>query len=226
LIDTYDTIHGAQNASMVGRELAREGKVLRGVRIDSGDLLALSREVRKVLDDAGLQQTIIFASGNLDEYELARLLESRAPIDGFGVGTRMGVSSDAPYLEIAYKLVAYDGRPTLKLSSGKESWPGAKQVWRTESSREYASDWLGLTDEPGPAGATPLLVEVMSGGRRTGPPESLAEIRTRCAAALASLPPGVCRLNAPERYPVQVTDALRALEQEARRQLSVPYIPG
>lgn len=220
LIDTYDVIQGAQRAAAVGRELAAEGHQLRGVRLDSGDLVALSRAVRAILNDAGLSQTIIFASGALDEYAIERVAGSGAPIDGFGVGTRLGVSADAPHLDLVYKLVAYDERPTLKLSPGKETWPGPKQVWRTRDEGGFAGDWLGLRDEAGPAGGEPLLREVMAAGRRVTPADSLDAARERCAREVASLPVECQRLHDSAPYPVEPTSALRALQREVAERLS------
>src|SRR5688572_19779489 len=130
LIDTFDTVAGARNAAIVAKELAARGHRLTGVRLDSGDILALSREVRRVLDDAGCRDVRIFVSGGLDEDAIDRLLAASAPIDAFGVGTRMNVSADAPYVDMAYKLVRYDSRDVSKLSPGKETWPGEKQVYR------------------------------------------------------------------------------------------------
>ncbi len=124
LIDTYDTVEGARRAAAVAVELAASGGRLGAVRLDSGDLLELSGRVREVLDGAGLPGVTIFASGNLDEHEIARLLVSGAPIDGFGVGSRLAVSDGAPSIDLVYKLVDFDGRPVLKLSADKATLPG------------------------------------------------------------------------------------------------------
>jgi nicotinate phosphoribosyltransferase len=210
LLDTYDTIEGAHRAAQVGQELAAQGQQLLGVRLDSGDLGALSGQVRRILDDAGLGQTTIFASGALDEYAIEALAGEAAPIDGFGVGTRLGVSADIPHLDVAYKLVAYDGRPTLKLSAEKATWPGPKQVWR-QPARQGWTDWLGLATEEGPAGSRPLLAGVMAGGRRLAPPEPLDTVRARCREELAALPPEALRLRDAPAPMVQPTDALVAL---------------
>jgi nicotinate phosphoribosyltransferase len=195
LVDTYDTARGTERAAAVGRELAATGHRLGGVRIDSGDLGADSAEARRILDAAGLTDATIFVSGNLDEHAIAALLAAGAPIDGFGVGTRMGVSADAPYLDMAYKLVAYDGRPTLKTSAGKATWPGQKQVWRRWDARA-PEDLVALAAEPGPAEAEPLLLPAMADGRRTGT-TSLAEVRARARAEIARLAPEQRRLRAP-----------------------------
>jgi len=130
LIDTYDTIVGAHKAAIVGKEMLNGGKKLKGVRLDSGNMVSLSKEVRAVLKEAGLNNISIFASGGFDEYKIAQVIKEGAEIDAFGVGTKMGVSADAPYTDIAYKLVYYDGRPVLKLSTGKKTLVGEKQVFR------------------------------------------------------------------------------------------------
>ena len=130
LVDTYDSIAGTIKAVEVAIALRKKGKKLLGVRLDSGDLADLSRKVRLILDEAGLPDVKIMASGNLDEYQIETLLNGGAQIDFYAVGTRMGVSADAPYLDIAYKLVEYEGRPVLKLSTGKKTWIGKKQVYR------------------------------------------------------------------------------------------------
>src|SRR5262249_43095462 len=153
----YDTVEGARAAAEVARQLAGRGGRLGAVRLDSGDLLELSRRVRKVLDDAGSEDVTIFASGNLDEHEIARLLGAGAPIDGFGVGSKLAVSDGAPFFDLVYKLVAFDGRPVLKLSAGKATLPGAKQVWRRSEGARFGGDVVTLAGEDGPPGAEPLL---------------------------------------------------------------------
>jgi nicotinate phosphoribosyltransferase len=210
LVDTYDTLEGTRRAAVVGRELAARGHRLRGVRLDSGDLVELSRGVRAILDEAGLEDAMVFASGGLDEYEIARLLDAGAPIGGFGVGTKMGVSADAPFLDMAYKLVELDGRPVLKLSPGKATLPGPKQVLRARE------DGLARYDVLGPAagagddeGGAPLLLEVMREGRTIWS-ESLAEVRARARSERESLPPEVRALEAAS-YEVRVDPALAAL---------------
>jgi nicotinate phosphoribosyltransferase len=217
LIDTYDTVTGAERAAVVGQELAAAGHRLRGVRLDSGDLIELSFAVRPVLDRAGLRDASIFASGGLDEHAIAEAVAAEAPIDAFGVGSRLGTVADAPYLDMAYKLVAYAGRPTLKLSAGKATWPGPKQVWRLggrEAPGDALEDWLGGAGEPGPAGGRPLLVPVMAGGRRLAPQApaaALAAARERARAELAALPPAACSLEASAAPAVRVTPALERL---------------
>jgi nicotinate phosphoribosyltransferase len=180
LVDTYDVLAGARNAAVVARELQARGHRLQAVRLDSGDLLDLSRQVRTLLNDEGLPEVAVFASGSLDEAEIERLLANGAPIDGFGVGTKLATSADAPYLDVVYKLAAFDGRPVLKLSVGKETWPGAKQVWRVRDAEESFFDTIGLSNEDPPAGGMPLLEVAMAGGHRLGA-ESLEGARERCA---------------------------------------------
>ncbi len=167
LVDTFDTLSGVAAAVETIREL---GLATAGVRLDSGDLVELARRTRVLLDEAGLGGVRIFASGNLDEYAVRQLVAAGAPIDAVGVGTRLAVSADAPYLETVYKLVEVDGRLVRKLSPGKASVPGRKQVWRGPQLR----DWLARREEPPFPGCRPLLETVMVGGRRVGPRPSAA----------------------------------------------------
>ena len=211
LVDTYDTGRGVRAAISVARRLRLPGPV--GVRLDSGDLAALARLARGLLDDAGLGEARILASGSLDEYAIADLAAAGAPIDAYGVGTKMGVSADAPYLDSAYKLVDYDGRPVMKLSAGKVSAPGAKQAYRGAG-----GDVLALREEPPPPGHEPLLLPVMRGGRRAAA-EPLAAARRRCRADLAWLPPAARALHAPVPVPVQLSEPLRALRDRVARDL-------
>ena len=212
LIDTYDTVEGARRAVEVARALARRGGRLGGVRLDSGDLLDLSRRVRNVLVDAGLPGVTIFASGGLDEHEIARLLAHGAPIDGFGVGSRLGVSADAPYLDTAYKLVAFDGRPVLKLSPGKATLPGAKQVWRRLDEGWFAGDIVALREEDAPAGAQPLLEPMMASGVRVAPDQPLDAARARAAEQRRALAPEH-RLPDVKPYAVEPSAGLAALRE-------------
>jgi nicotinate phosphoribosyltransferase len=211
LIDTYDTVEGARRAVRVARDLAARGGRLGGVRLDSGDLLTLSLRVRDVLDEAGLTEVTIFASGNLDEHEIDRLLGAGAPIDGFGVGSRLVVSADAPSIDLVYKLVAFDGRPVLKLSSGKATLPGLKQVWRRVENGLFAGDVVALLDEPGPEAAVALLEPAMKDGGRVRA-DSLEEARSRAAAQRAALPPSLRRLDA-GIYPVEIGTGLDAIRR-------------
>ncbi len=182
LLDTYDTVRGAHHAVEVASELAGEGISIAGVRLDSGDIAALSVEVRRILDDAGLTGAQIVASGDLDEHSIASLLTSGAAVDAFGVGTQLGTSADAPSLGAVYKLVEDVSGPKMKLAEGKVTLPGRKQVWR-----QADGDVLGLHDEPVPG--RPLLVPVMAGGvRLPAGSDSLPVVRERCRATLAALP--------------------------------------
>jgi nicotinate phosphoribosyltransferase len=221
LIDTYDTVVAAHKAVVVAKEMEARGHRLGGVRLDSGDLAALSREVRAVLDAAGLDYVRIFASGGLDEHVIDDLVTQGAPIDAFGVGTRMDVSADAPYLDMAYKLVRYDGRNVLKTSAGKETWTGEKQVYRfRDADGRFQHDRLALRDEPPPPGAEPLLQTVMIDGRPVaGACPPLAEIRRRCAAQVATLPDAVLRLREPASYPVQYSDRLQAVQRAIKAEI-------
>jgi nicotinate phosphoribosyltransferase len=165
--------------------------------------------VRRLLDEDGLDDVTIFASGSLDEHEVACLLAGGAPIDGFGVGSKLGVSVDAPYLDMAYKLVAFDGRPVLKLSEGKATLPGAKQVWRTTEHDRFAGDLVMLADEPPPDGAAPLLRPVMRHGLRLFH-ETLETARARAAEQRARLSPEQRLLDA-QPYPVRLSAELASL---------------
>ena len=186
LIDTYDTLEGARTAVRVAQALKEKGFRLKGVRLDSGRIEGLAREVRRVLDEGGLPEVKIFMSGGLDEEKVRRIVASGTPVDAFGVGTKMGVSADAPYLDLAYKLTEYAGKPTLKLSEGKVTFPGKKQVFRERTESEVAKDTLALREEGLPG--EPLLSPVMQGGKALSSPESFAVLRERVKGELASLP--------------------------------------
>ncbi|MGH2637097.1 MAG: nicotinate phosphoribosyltransferase [Actinomycetota bacterium] len=209
LVDTYDTLNGVRTAVQVIRELGLTDNL--GIRLDSGDLDALARGSRAILDDAGLTDARIFASGGLDEFSVDRLVRGGAPIDAFGVGTRIGVSADAPYLDSAYKLVEYDGRPMIKLSSNKVSAPGRKQVFRGTD-----EDVLGLRDEALPRGFEPLLVPVMRAGARTGPRRTLDTARALFRADLVGLPESATRIEAPRPVEARISETLGELTERAR----------
>lgn len=217
LIDTFDVEEGARRAARVAHELAGEGIEISGVRIDSGDLDGLTRSVRKILDDSGLEDTTIILSGDLDEYRIKSLLDDDVPADAFGVGTQLGTSADAPALGGVYKLVAESGRPKMKLSTGKVTLPGHKQVHRTIRQGCYERDVISLRDER--IAGVELLQKVMERGRRTYEPESLDEIRDRCRRTLASLPESLRSLEDPaEPYPVDWSEELRVLAEAMREQ--------
>ncbi len=217
LIDTYDTERAAEKVVRLAPELAREGIRVRGVRLDSGDLAAHARAVRAILDRGGLGEVTVFSSGNLDELKVRQLLASGAPIDGFGIGTALDTSSDAPFLDCAYKLQEYAGTPRRKHSEGKATWPGRKQVYR-HIAPDGTLDHDVVALEGDPQAGTPLLVPVMRSGRRVAVAESLAIARARAAAEMARLPPQL-RLLEPARTPyrVEIAPGLRALAEELDR---------
>ena len=200
LIDTYDTVAAA-------RMIAASGLRPRAVRLDSGDVMALSREVRRIFDEGGLRETAIVASGDLDELRIAEIVASGAPIDGFGVGTAISTSSDAPALSGVYKLAEIERDrqlvPVIKKSPGKRTYPGCKQVWRVIRDGVAAEDVLTLTDAAPPADAQPLLTEVMRKGARLSRP-SLTAIRERCRQQVALLPRDVRRLIDGRNYRVTI----------------------
>lgn len=224
LIDTYDTEAAARKVVALAPRLAAAGVKVRGVRLDSGDLLALSRSVRGILDAGGLSDITIFASGGLDEGDLQALVRAGAPIYGFGVGTSLTTSSDAPGLDCAYKLQEYAGVPRRKLSTGKATWPGRKQVWRSVDARGRMRGDVVSTLHDRPLGE-PLLQPVMRQGRRTGPPPSLSEIRARAARELAALPEPLRALE-PHDYPVRTAEPLTRLAAEVDRRLAKQVQPS
>jgi nicotinate phosphoribosyltransferase len=216
LVDTYDTLNGVAGAIDVARS---RGLTRFGVRLDSGDISTLSRQARAMLDAAGQQDATIVVSGGLDERDVQRLLDDGAPIDVFGIGTSLGVSADAPTLDSAYKLVEYDGRPMMKLSPGKENWPGPKQVFRSNLRHV---DQLATRAEQPPDGAAPLLVKVMSSGQRTSVPDSIDTTRSRLAADLEALPDPLRALDAPPLSPVHISADLAELTERVRAELGAP----
>lgn len=214
LIDTYDTEAGAAAVVALATQLRAQGVRTTAVRLDSGDLAVHARRVRAILDAGGLPEVGIFCSGNLDEYQIAGLLAGGAPITGFGVGTQLDVSADAPFLDCAYKLTEYAGRPRRKRSEGKQTWPGRKQVWRRyDESGQFSQDLVALEDEP--AEGEPLLLPVMRAGRRLQAAESLATIRRRAARQLSRLPPTLRRLDPAPPYPVAISAGIRRQAAEA-----------
>jgi len=209
LIDTYDTIEGAKNAASLGRGV-------RGVRLDSGDLIALSKKVRKILDGAGLKDTKIVASGDLNEYRIAALLSKGAPIDSFGVGTEMVTSRDAPALGGVYKLVeqtiAGRRQPKVKRSKRKRTYPCAKQIFRhIGKNGKFIRDTIGLADES--LSGERLIVPVIKNGRLLKPLPEINQLRERAMSQLASLPEKYKKLQRPDRYPVRISKALEQLRR-------------
>jgi nicotinate phosphoribosyltransferase len=219
LVDTYDTLAGVRKVVALARELGADFRV-RAIRLDSGDLAELARRSREILDRAGLERVEIFASGGLDEDRIAELVAGGAPIDGFGVGTDLGVSRDAPVLDMAYKLTAYAGKGRLKTSPGKPILPGRKQVFRREEAGEAAGDVIARAGESGPG--RPLLERVMAGGRALAEdPGDHERARERARRQIGVLPARVRGLApADPPYPVAVSTALAGYAEEVRRKIA------
>jgi nicotinate phosphoribosyltransferase len=217
LIDTYDTEHGAVLVTRLAPRLTAEGIEVVAVRIDSGDLAMHARRVRSILDAVGLTQVRIFASGGLDEHSLQRLCQANAPIDGFGVGTGLTTSADAPALDCAYKLQEYAARARRKHSEGKATWPGRKQVYRRYASDgTIAGDTVALLGET--AEGEPLLCPVMRSGRRLAGQPALAEARARASASLSILPASLRQLVSGS-VPVEISAGVRDLAGALDRQI-------
>jgi nicotinate phosphoribosyltransferase len=226
LLDTYNTEAAAHKVVALAPRLAAKGIGIRGVRLDSGDLVALSKSVRGILDAGGLHTVTIFVSGGLDEDSLAALSRAGAPIDGFGVGTSLTTSSDAPTLDCVYKLQEYAGVARRKLSEKKATWPGRKQVWRRYGADGRMSGDVLSLDPPRSAGAPakaargePLLQLVMQDGRRLLPPASLDDIRARARRQVELLPEPLRALEGGTTYPVEVGNDLKKLAAEVDRRM-------
>ena len=218
LIDTYDTEAGARKVVRLAPRLLARGIKVGAVRLDSGDLIALSKSVRRILDQGGLPEVRIFASGGLDEDSVAAMLRAGAPIDGFGMGTSLTTSSDVAALDCVYKLQDYAGSPRRKQSTGKATWPGRKQVWRCyDAAGRMCADVLSL--ESNRQDGEPLLSLVMQGGKRLAPSPALSEVRTRAAGELARLPEPLRRLEGAAPYPVEIGEPLRRLAGDVDRRL-------
>jgi len=212
LIDTYDTIAGARKAATVAQEMRHRGHRALGVRLDSGDIGTLSRHVRRILDEADLPDMQIYASSSFDEFKIADMVGDGAPIDAFGVGTRVGVSADAPYLDIVYKLSRLGNRDVRKRSPGKVTLAGRKQVFRRRDEQGfYRKDLIGCRDET-VHDSRPLLTPVMHAGRRLHPVTPLADIRRQCENHLACLPERYKSIHRYDAYPVIVSPRLASLQ--------------
>jgi nicotinate phosphoribosyltransferase len=224
LIDTYDDIAGAEKATVVAKELEKIGCKLGGVRLDSGDLAETSKKVRVLLDEKGLRYVSIFASGDLDEYRIAELLSKGAKIDAFGVGTRMGTSADKPYVDVIYKLcetMSEGGNfsPIMKLSEGKATLPGRKQVFRFKDKQgNFAKDVIALADEK--VQGEPLLVKVVENGNVTYDIPSLGKIRMTTSENLSKLPEKYKKVSDAPTYPVELSQALENLIEKLKRRLT------
>ncbi|MDJ0896220.1 MAG: nicotinate phosphoribosyltransferase [Alphaproteobacteria bacterium] len=216
LVDTYDTEAAAKKIVRLAPKLAAAGISVRGVRLDSGDLITLSKSVRKILDEGGLTETTIFASGGIDEDLLAAMARAHAPIGGFGIGTNLTTSSDAPALDCAYKLQEYAGIARRKRSAGKATWPGRKQVWRRyDPNGRMAGDVLSLEDDR--QAGDPLVQRVMWNGQRVSPAPTLPEMKARAARDLERLPEPLRRLEEGAQYPVELGESMQALAAEVDR---------
>jgi len=213
LIDTYDTIAGARNAATVALEMQALGHTALGVRLDSGDMVALSRDVRRILDEAGLPGMKIYASSGFDEAKIDAILRAGAPIDAFGIGTRVGVSADAPYLDIVYKLVRLGNRNIRKLSTGKITLAGEKQVFRRlDASGMYREDIIACREEA-LADAQPLLELVMARGRKIKPTMTLVDIRANFEKNFVRLDQRYKNIHRHLAFPVRISARLDALQK-------------
>ncbi|HET6371152.1 MAG TPA: nicotinate phosphoribosyltransferase [Nitrospiria bacterium] len=213
LLDTYDTEAAAEKTVFLAKRLKEAGIAIRGVRLDSGDLGDHARKVRRILNRGGLPEITIFASGNLDEYVLHRLVEGGAPIDGYGIGSRLDTSSDAPYLDCAYKLQEYAGVARRKRSEGKATWPGRKQVYRRDGPDGRITEDV-LTLEEDPQSGVPLIQPVMRAGRRLSPAVPLDDSRRHVMDQLNRLPEPLRRIENVSVYPVKISKSLRNLAKE------------
>ena len=212
LIDTYDTLEGAKNAVAVANEMKKKGHTLIGVRLDSGDTVSLSQGVRRILDDAGFYDVKIFASSGFDEFKIAKVLSDGARIDAFGVGTKVGVSSDAPFVDVVYKMVHFKDREVRKLSPGKVTLAGEKQVFRNKKTNGYfVEDIIGVRDES-ILGSEPLLEKVMENGIVLRAHPSLEEIRKRFALNFSSLDEKYKSISDVVVYPVKLSHGLEKLQ--------------
>jgi nicotinate phosphoribosyltransferase len=218
LLDTYDTEAAARKVVALAPRLKSAGIAIRGVRLDSGDLIPLSKSVRDILDRGGLKETTIFASGGLDEDSLLAFARANAPIDGIGIGTSLTTSADAPSADCVYKMQEYAGLPRRKRSEHKATWPGRKQVWRRyDASGRMCGDLLSLEghEETG----EPLIQPVMKSGRRVAPSPSLDEVRQYARAELERLPKDLARLVPGATYPVGIADELVDLAAAVDRRI-------
>lgn len=234
LVDTYDTLQGIKNAITVAQELENSGHRLKAIRLDSGNLVRLASQARGMLNKAGLSHVKIFASGNLDEYKIHELIAQKAPIDSFGVGTKMGVSADYPYSDVIYKLSEITDSngeflPTMKLSQGKVTYPGRKQIYRqTDGKGKYKKDILGLEDET--LAGTPLLTKVVDNGIVTYQQPTLGQTRDFASKNLSQLPVPLMKIIPTDCYPVEISPRLKVLTQkvlnrilrETKRNISNP----
>jgi nicotinate phosphoribosyltransferase len=213
LIDTYDSVEGARHAAAVAKEMQKRGHTLIGVRLDSGDMVSLSREVRKIFDDAGLYDVKIYASSGFDEFKIAKVISEGATIDAFGVGTKVGVSADAPFVDVVYKMVRFKGRDVRKLSPGKVTLAGEKQVFRTlDQNGRYLEDIIGRRDEIIAEGK-PLLEKVMENGHLLRPHPQLQMLQEKFKKNFAALDDGYKSIQNHKAYPVKLSTRLENLQE-------------
>lgn len=213
LIDTYDSIKGARHAAAVAKEMQKRGHTLIGVRLDSGDMVSLSREVRKIFDDAGLYDVKIYASSGFDEFKIAKVISEGAAIDSFGVGTKVGVSADAPFVDVVYKMVRFKGRDVRKLSPGKVTLAGEKQVFRkSDQNGRYLEDIIGRRDEIIAEGK-PLLEKVMENGHLLRPHPQLQMLQEKFKENFAALDDGYKSIQNHKAYPVKLSTRLENLQE-------------
>jgi nicotinate phosphoribosyltransferase len=215
LIDTYDTLEGARNAVKAAKEMKKKGNSLVGVRIDSGDMADLSQKVRKIFDDAGFFDVKIFASSGFDEFKIEKVISENAKIDAFGVGTKVGVSADAPYVDVVYKMTRFNGRDVRKLSPGKITLAGEKQVFRkSDQNGCYLEDVIGLKNEDIPE-TEPLLEKVMEDGKMLRPIPSLQAVRDRFKKNFSKLDEKYKTIQNTESYPVKLSMGLLELQERS-----------
>lgn len=223
LIDTYDNLRGVENAIRVAKEMEEQGNSVKGVRLDSGDIVSLSKVIRKKLDEAGFKSVRIFASGNLDEYKIEKLLKRGAMVDDFGVGTKMGTSEDIPHSDVIYKIVQLGNKagrflPTMKLSQGKVTYPGKKQIFRFRDNKGlFTKDVVGLEGEK--IGGEPLLVKLMENGKRVYTSPGINQIRDFTLKNLSALPSKYKILKGNIIYPVEISPGLKILMEDLTRKI-------
>lgn len=213
LIDTYDSVEGARHAAAVAKEMQKKGHTLIGVRLDSGDMASLSREVRKIFDAAGLYDVKIYASSGFDEFKIAKVVSEGAAIDAFGVGTKVGVSADAPFVDVVYKMVRFKGRDVKKLSPGKVTLAGEKQVFRKSGQNGcYLEDIIGQRDEIISEGK-PLLEKVMENGKLLRPHPRLQMLQEKFKENFAALDERYKSIQEHKDYPVKLSSRLQNLQK-------------
>jgi len=212
LVDTYDTVEGIKKAIKVGKELEQKGFKLKGIRLDSGNVIKLSFLARKLLNEENMNYVQIIVSGGLDEYKIDEILSAGAPVDGFGVGTKVGTSADAPYIDFVYKLVEFNQKPVMKTSIGKKMYPGKKQVFRCSNFDILA--YFSETYE-----GTPLLDKYMENGKVVKRFPTLSEIREYTISQIEKLPKELLSIREKHQYPVKISEKLENLYEKVKKEL-------